>query len=106
MGLDFLHRSGSTQAPMIHRDLKSTNIQLNGNWMAKIGDFGLSVITPVNHEFDSMFDTACGTYGYVDPLYLKRGLLSRESDIYSFGVVLLDDVWKNSGPTQEPCGFG
>ncbi|MFS7900640.1 putative protein kinase RLK-Pelle-LRR-I-1 family [Helianthus anomalus] len=58
--------------------------------MAKIGDFGLSIITPGSDEFNSMFDTACGTYGYVDPLYLKRGLLSRESDIYSLGVVLLE----------------
>ncbi|KAJ0511318.1 putative protein kinase RLK-Pelle-LRR-I-1 family [Helianthus annuus] len=99
MGLDFLHRSGSTQAPVVHRDLKSTNILLNGNWMAKIGDFGLSVITTGNHEFDSMFDTACGTYGYVDPLYLKRGFLSTESDIYSFGVVLLEMM---CGRIQDP----
>ncbi|KAJ0735723.1 putative protein kinase RLK-Pelle-LRR-I-1 family [Helianthus annuus] len=99
MGLDFLHRGVSTQAPVIHRDLKSTNILLNGNWMAKIGDFGLSIITPGNDEFDSMFDTACGTYGYVDPLYLKRGLLSRESDIYSLGVVLLEIM---CGRLQDP----
>ncbi|KAM0008463.1 putative protein kinase RLK-Pelle-LRR-I-1 family [Helianthus debilis subsp. tardiflorus] len=99
-GLDFLHRGGSTQGPVIHRDIKSTNILLNGDWKAKIGDFGLSIIiTPGRNEFDVMSCTACGTYGYVDPLYLKQGLLSRESDIYSLGVVLLEMM---CGRIQDP----
>ncbi|KAM0008466.1 putative protein kinase RLK-Pelle-LRR-I-1 family [Helianthus debilis subsp. tardiflorus] len=99
MGLDFLHRGTSTQAVVIHRDIKSTNILLNGDWKAKIGDFGLSRISPGNNGFDVMIDTACGTYGYIDPLYLKGGLLSRESDIYSLGVVLLEMM---CGRIQDP----
>ncbi|KAJ0511315.1 putative protein kinase RLK-Pelle-LRR-I-1 family [Helianthus annuus] len=99
MGLDFLHRGGSTQAPVIHRDIKSTNILLNGDWKAKIGDFGLSIITPGSNEFDVVSCTACGTYGYVDPKYFKKGLLSRESDIYSLGVVLLEMM---CGRIQDP----
>ncbi|KAJ0735725.1 putative protein kinase RLK-Pelle-LRR-I-1 family [Helianthus annuus] len=99
MGLDFLHRGTSTQAVVIHRDIKSTNILLNGEWKAKIGDFGLSRISPGNSGFDVMIDIPCGTYGYIDPLYLKGGLLSRESDIYSLGVVLLEMM---CGRIQDP----
>ncbi|KAM0008460.1 putative protein kinase RLK-Pelle-LRR-I-1 family [Helianthus debilis subsp. tardiflorus] len=46
-----------------------------------------------------MIDIACGTYGYIDPLYLKGGFLSRESDIYSLGVVLLEMM---CGRIQDP----
>ncbi|XP_076950065.1 receptor-like protein kinase ANXUR2 [Bidens hawaiensis] len=89
-GLDFLHGGGSTQAAMIHRDIKSTNILLTDDWKAKISDFGLSIITAIDDEMDFEFDEACGTFGYIDPLYRKQGFLTRESDIYSLGVVLFE----------------
>ncbi|XP_076940171.1 uncharacterized protein LOC143609252 [Bidens hawaiensis] len=90
MGLKFLHGGGSTQAAVIHRDIKSTNILLTGDWKAKISDFGLSIITAIDDEMDFEFDEACGTVGYIDPLYRKQGFLTRESDIYSLGVVLFE----------------
>ncbi|KAJ0735729.1 putative protein kinase RLK-Pelle-LRR-I-1 family [Helianthus annuus] len=86
-GLDFLHGGGD---PVIHRDLKSANILLNDDWKAKITGFGLSVITLLNNEIDFVVDIAAGTPGYCDPLYMETGFLTRESDVYSVGVVLFE----------------
>ncbi|XP_076950063.1 putative serine/threonine-protein kinase PBL25 isoform X1 [Bidens hawaiensis] len=87
-GLDFLHGGGSAQASVIHRDIKSANILLTGDWRAKISDFGLSIITAIDDEMDFEFEEVGGTVGYIDPLYSMQGFLTRESDIYSLGVVL------------------
>ncbi|KAL8259756.1 hypothetical protein R6Q59_027709 [Mikania micrantha] len=90
MGLHFLHGDDSQQVAVIHRDIKSSNILLTSDWKAKISDFGLSKITAIDNEIDLMVDDACGTPGYVDPQYVEKGFFTRESDIYSFGVVLFE----------------
>ncbi|KAJ0745652.1 putative protein kinase RLK-Pelle-CR4L family [Helianthus annuus] len=88
--LYFFHGGVGKQARVIHRDIKSANILLNDGWKAKLADFGLSLISPLTHEIDYIIDHACGTEGYLDPLYREKGFLTLESDIYSFGIVLFE----------------
>ncbi|KAK9062651.1 hypothetical protein SSX86_019839 [Deinandra increscens subsp. villosa] len=89
-GFNYLHNDVGPQHRVLHRDIKSSNILLNENWEAKISDFGLSKIGPSNVEFTFLVTNACGTYGYIDPVYRKTGILTKESDVYSFGVVLFE----------------
>ncbi|XP_076940069.1 uncharacterized protein LOC143609094 [Bidens hawaiensis] len=88
--LDFIHGGVGKQARVIHRDIKAANILLNHDWKAKLADFGLSLISPINQETNYIIDRPCGTRGYLDPLYEKLGFLTIESDVYSFGVVLFE----------------
>ncbi|XP_071739515.1 uncharacterized protein [Rutidosis leptorrhynchoides] len=93
--LDFLHSGIGIQATVIHRDIKTANILLTSDWNAKLVDFGLSLISaiymdPYQNVVDFVVDPACGTQGYVDPVYLKSGILTKEFDIYSLGVVLFE----------------
>ncbi|GJW92238.1 kinase-like domain, phloem protein 2-like protein [Tanacetum coccineum] len=91
-GLNYIHNNTDHgKQKMIHRDIKSDNILLGDNWKAKIADFGLSKFRPA-HQAASTFYTSmiAGTYVYLDPEYQKDGKLSKKSDIYSFGVVLLE----------------
>ncbi|KAM0023386.1 putative protein kinase RLK-Pelle-CrRLK1L-1 family [Helianthus debilis subsp. tardiflorus] len=75
---------------VLHRDIKSSILLLNENWEAKISDFGLSKIGPTNQEFTFLVKNACGTLGYIDPLYATTDVLTKEPDVYSFGVVLFE----------------
>ncbi|KAJ9554431.1 hypothetical protein OSB04_018476 [Centaurea solstitialis] len=89
-GLKYLHDDVGSQHRVIHRDIKSSNILLDENWRAKISDFGLSKIGPANMPFTVLISKPCGTIGYVDPEYVKTGVLSQRSDVFSFGVVLFE----------------
>ncbi|XP_044972696.1 probable LRR receptor-like serine/threonine-protein kinase At4g29180 isoform X2 [Hordeum vulgare subsp. vulgare] len=89
-GLEYLHKACTP--PLIHRDVKTANILLNGsNLDAKIADFGLS--KAFNNDLQSHVSTrVVGTPGYLDPEYYTSFQLSEKSDVYSFGIVLLEVV--------------
>ena len=75
---------------VLHRDVKSSNIMLDNNFNAKLGDFGLARL--VDHEKGSQSDTTiiAGTMGYIAPEYITTGKATKESDTYSFGIVSLE----------------
>ncbi|KAG2242121.1 hypothetical protein Bca52824_096034 [Brassica carinata] len=84
-GLEYLHEH--CHPPVIHRDLKSSNILLDSSFNAKISDFGLAVSVGVHGSNNIKLS---GTLGYVAPEYLLDGKLTDKSDVYAFGVVLLE----------------
>ncbi|KAK4276449.1 hypothetical protein QN277_014599 [Acacia crassicarpa] len=85
-GLAFLHAS---EKSVIYRDFKSSNILLDGEFNAKLSDFGLAKLGPVNGR-SHITTRVMGTYGYAAPEYIATGHLYVKSDVYGFGVVLLE----------------
>ncbi|KAL3536404.1 hypothetical protein ACH5RR_004865 [Cinchona calisaya] len=85
-GLAFLH---SAETKVIYRDFKTSNILLDSKYNAKLSDFGLARDGPTDDK-SHVSTQVMGTYGYAAPEYLSTGHLTARSDLYSFGVVLLE----------------
>lgn len=85
-GLAFLH---TAERPIIYRDFKTSNVLLDADFNAKLSDFGLAKDGPMGDQ-THVSTRVMGTYGYAAPEYVMTGHLTARSDVYGFGVVLLE----------------
>ncbi|XP_042055421.1 probable serine/threonine-protein kinase PBL17 [Salvia splendens] len=101
-GLAFLH---GVEKPIIYRDFKTSNILLDEDFNAKLSDFGLARVGPTGDQ-THVSTRVMGTYGYAAPEYIMTGHLTARSDVYGFGVVLLEMLlgrrtMEKSRPSRE-----
>jgi serine/threonine protein kinase len=103
LGLEYLHEKANP--PVIYRDLKSSNILLDSDYNAKLSDFGLAKLGPTGDQTTAS-SRVMGTYGYCAPEYIRTGELNSKSDVYSYGVLMLELITgrqavDNTRPTDE-----
>ncbi|CAI0424724.1 unnamed protein product [Linum tenue] len=94
-GLTYLHEG--LEPKVVHRDIKSSNILLDKQWNPKVSDFGLAKL--LGSESSYVTTRVMGTFGYVAPEYASTGMLNERSDVYSFGILLMEVI---SGRNPKP----
>ncbi|CAM0907915.1 unnamed protein product [Alopecurus aequalis] len=89
VALAYMHSEASQRTIVLHGDVKSGNILLDENFTPKVSDFGTSRLMSMEKDHTNW---VVGDSSYIDPVYMKTGLLTEKSDVYSFGIVLLELV--------------